>query len=208
VAKLFITKSVYSALLLVCFSLLPIAFPFLPRQLSITSSLTIGIPAFFLALSRSEGAVRRDSFMRSLMAFSVPAGAVIAMAITAAYLLMRGPLDGTISEARTAAILAATFLGLAVVIELERGVERRKVRTWVWGMVAGFVVLLSVGLYIPWLTTFFEIEIPTASQWGLIVAVVVVGTLLLLGVRRIPWLQRLEDPPAPTDDLVPVESRG
>ena len=88
---------------------------------------------------------------------------------------MRGPLDGTISEARTAAILAATFLGLAVVIELERGVERRKVRTWVWGMVAGFVVLLSVGLYIPWLTTFFEVEIPTASQWGLIVAVVVVG---------------------------------
>ncbi len=208
VAKLFITKSVYSALLLVCFSLLPIAFPFLPRQLSITSSLTIGIPAFFLALSRSEGAVRRDSFMRSLMAFSVPAGAVIAIAITAAYLLMRGPLDGTISEARTAAILAATFLGLAVVIELERGVERRKVRTWVWGMVAGFVVLLSVGLYIPWLTTFFEVEIPTASQWGLIVAVVVVGTFLLLGVRRIPWLQRLENPPAATDDLVPVESRG
>lgn len=31
---------------------------------------------------------------------------------------------------------------------------------------------------------------------------------LVLGVRRIPWLQRLEDPPAPTDDLVPVESRG
>lgn len=208
VAKLFITKSVYSALLLVCFALLPIAFPFLPRQLSITSSLTIGIPAFFLALSRSEGAVRRDSFMRSLAAFSVPAGAVIAMAITAAYLLTRGPLDGTISEARTAAILAATFLGLAVVIELERGVERRKVRTWVWGMVAGFVVLLSVGLYIPILTTFFEVEIPTASQWGLIVAVVVVGIALLLGVRRIPWLQRLENPPAPTDDLVPIESRG
>ena len=37
-------------------------------------------------------------------------------------------------------------LGLAVVIELERGVERRKVRRWVWGMVAGFVVLLTIGL--------------------------------------------------------------
>jgi|GEM_PF-2850332 len=30
----------------------------------------------------------------------------------------------------------------------------------------------------------------------------------LLGVRRIPWLQRLENPPALTNDLVPVESRG
>jgi len=208
VAKLFITKSVYSALLLLAFALLPIAYPFLPRQLSITSSLTIGIPAFFLALASSTGAVRRDSFMRSLWAFCIPAGAIIAMAISAAYLLSRGPLDASIADARTAAILSATFLGLAVVIELERGVERRKVRPWVWGMVLGFVVLLSIGLNIAFLRTFFEIGEPTLEQWGLIAAIVAAGILLLLGVRRIPWLRRLEDPPAPDDDLVAIEQRG
>ena len=208
VAKLFITKSVYSALLLLAFALLPIAYPFLPRQLSITSSLTIGIPAFFLALASSTGAVRRDSFMRSLWAFCIPAGAIIAMAISAAYLLSRGPLDASIADARTAAILSATFLGLAVVIELERGVERRKVRPWVWGMVLGFVVLLSIGLNIAFLRTFFEIGEPTLEQWGLIAAVVAGGIVLLLGVRHIPWLRRLEDPPAPDDDLVAIEQRG
>jgi magnesium-transporting ATPase (P-type) len=208
VAKLFITKSVYSALLLLAFALLPIAYPFLPRQLSITSSLTIGIPAFFLALASSTGAVRRDSFMRSLWAFCIPAGAIIAMAISAAYLLSRGPLDASIADARTAAILSATFLGLAVVIELERGVERRKVRPWVWGMVLGFVVLLSIGLNIAFLRTFFEIGEPTLEQWGLIAAIVAGGIVLLLGVRRIPWLRRLEDPPAPDDDLVAIEQRG
>ena len=208
VAKLFITKSVYSALLLLAFALLPIAYPFLPRQLSITSSLTIGIPAFFLALAASTGAVRRDSFMRSLWAFCIPAGAIIAMAISAAYLLSRGPLDTSIADARTAAILSATFLGLAVVIELERGVERRKVRPWVWGMVLGFVVLLSIGLNIPFLRTFFEIGEPTLEQWGLIAAIVAGGIILLLAVRRIPWLRRIESPPESADDLVHIEQRG
>jgi hypothetical protein len=130
------------------------------------------------------------------------------MAISAAYLLSRGPLDASIADARTAAILSATFLGLAVVIELERGVERRKVRPWVWGMVLGFVVLLSIGLNIAFLRTFFEIGEPTLEQWGLIAAIVAGGIVLLLGVRRIPWLRRLEDPPAPDDDLVAIEQRG
>lgn len=192
VAKLFITKSVYSAIILLAFALLPVAFPFLPRQLSITSSLTIGIPAFFLALSRSDGPVNRDGFMRTLWAFAVPAGVVISVAITAAYLVSRGPLDGTLQEARTAAVLAATLLGLAVVVELERGVERRPVRRWVWGMVAGFVLALTVGLQIPLLRDFFQVGVPTPQQWALIGAVVLVGVVALLAVRRIPWLRRLE----------------
>ena len=50
VAKLFITKSVYSALLLLAFALLPIAYPFLPRQLSITSSLTIALTGTVLTV--------------------------------------------------------------------------------------------------------------------------------------------------------------
>ncbi len=192
VAKLFITKSVYSAIVLLAFALVPLAFPFLPRQLSITSSLTIGIPAFFLALAKSEGPVHREGFMRSLGAFAIPAGVVIALAITASYLLARGPLDATVSEARTAAVLTATLLGLAVVVELERGPERRRVRRWVWGMVAGFLVLLTVGLYIPLLRDFFEVGIPSSAQWMLIAAVVVVGIGALIGVRRIPWLRRIE----------------
>lgn len=196
VAKLFITKSVYSAIILLAFALLPVAFPFLPRQLSITSSLTIGIPAFFMALARSEGPVRRDGFMRSLWAFAVPAGIVISVAITASYLLARDALGADVPSARTAAVLTATLLGLAVVVELERGVERRRVRTWVWLMVAGFVLLLTIGLQVTFLRDFFEVEIPAPGEWALIGAVVVVGIAALLGVRRIPWLRRLEDPAA------------
>ncbi len=192
VAKLFVTKTVYAALILLMFGLAPIAFPFLPRQLSITSSLTIGIPAFFLALSRSEGPVRREGFMPSLLAFCVPAGFVVALGIATAYLLVRGPLDGSIEEGRTAAIMAATFLGLSVVVELERGFERKKLRPWVLWMVVGFAVALIGGVHVPFLRDFFEAALPTPAQWGVIAGVVVAGFGLLLAVRRIPFLHRIE----------------
>jgi len=202
VAKLFITKSVYSAIILLAFALLPIAFPFLPRQLSITSSLTIGIPAFFLALAKSDGPVHREGFMRSLGAFAVPAGIIISIAITAAYLLSRGPLGASVPDARTASVLTATLLGLAVVIELERGTNGHRVRGWVWLMVGAFVVMLTIGLQVPLLRDFFQVGIPTASQWVLIGTVVIIGIVALLAVRRIPWLRRMEDPAQGRDAAV------
>ncbi len=74
VAKLFVAKTVYSAIILATLGLAPIAYPFLPRQITVALTLTIGVPAFFLALAPSEGPVRREGFMASLLAFVVPAG--------------------------------------------------------------------------------------------------------------------------------------
>ena len=196
VAKLFIAKTVYAALLLATFGLAPIAYPFLPRHLTVTSSLTIGIPAFFLALASSSGPVRRDGFLRSLGAFVVPAGAVTALAIGAAFLCAYGPADLALEESRSVAIVTATLLGLGIVVQVERGVERRPVRPWVWGMVAAFLVGITVGLQIPWLRDFFAIPMPGPSGWGIIAACSAGGILLLLAVRRIPWLNRIEEPPA------------
>jgi len=195
VAKLFVAKSVYAALLLATFGLAPIAYPFLPRHLTVTSSLTIGIPAFFLALASSSGPVRREGFMRSLAAFVVPAGAVAALAIGAAYLLARGPGDLPLEECRSAAVVTATLVGLGIVVQVERGVERRPVRPWVWGMVAAFLVGITVGLQIPWLREFFAIPMPGPTGWAIIAGCSAAGILLLLAVRRIPWLNRLEEPP-------------
>jgi F0F1-type ATP synthase assembly protein I len=61
-------------------------------------------------------------------------------------------------------------------------------------MVAGFVVLLTIGLQIGFLRDFFQVQVPTAAQWGLIAVVVLAGIAALLAVRRVPWLRRLEDP--------------
>ena len=54
VANLFVTKSVYAAVLAFAVGLTNQQFPFFPRHLTIISSLTIGIPAFFLALAPND----------------------------------------------------------------------------------------------------------------------------------------------------------
>jgi cation-transporting ATPase E len=48
--SLFVTKTVYVFALALAVGLVGVAFPFLPRHLTLAGSLTIGIPGFFLAL--------------------------------------------------------------------------------------------------------------------------------------------------------------
>ena len=74
VAGLFVTKTVYAAIIAVAVGAAGIAYPFFPRHLTIISTLTIGVPGFFLALGR--GAPRaRPGFTRRVLSFTIPAGA-------------------------------------------------------------------------------------------------------------------------------------
>ncbi|MGD9696267.1 MAG: cation-translocating P-type ATPase [Thermoleophilia bacterium] len=192
VAKLFVAKSVSAAVVLAAFGAAPIAYPFLPRHITIASTLTIGVPAFFLALAPSEGPVRREGFMRGLLAFVVPAGVVTALTVIAAYLLARGPAGAGVVEGRTVATLAMTAMGLAIVVEVERGPERRRVRPWVWGMVGAFAAALLGGLRVPFLRDFFAVSRPGGGSWLVVAACVAAGIAVLLAMRRIPWLARIE----------------
>ena len=68
-------------------------FPLLPRQFTIASTVTIGIPAFVLALAPSSGPWRPERFLRSVARFAVPAGVAIGIGIVAGYLLARYGFD-------------------------------------------------------------------------------------------------------------------
>ncbi len=74
VARLFVTKALFTAFLLVTIALTTGVFPLLPRQFTLTSSLTIGVPAFFLALMPSTGPWRPEGFLKAIARFSLPAG--------------------------------------------------------------------------------------------------------------------------------------
>ena len=79
---------------------------------------------------------------------------------------------------------------------MERGVERRRVRPWVWGMVAAFALVFTLGLQVEALRDFFAVEVPTRGRLaGSIAACSAAGIVLLEAVRRIPWLARIEAGP-------------
>ncbi len=70
VANLFLTKTVYSVFLAVAVGLIGVPYPFLPRHLTLVGSLTIGIPAFFLALAPNTERAR-PGFVRRVLRLAV-----------------------------------------------------------------------------------------------------------------------------------------
>ncbi|MBQ9072733.1 MAG: HAD-IC family P-type ATPase [Bacilli bacterium] len=75
-ASLFLTKTVYATLLAIIFLFVPMNYPFQPIQLSLVSSITIGIPAFILALEPNHDIIKGKFFLNVLKK-SLPGGLTI-----------------------------------------------------------------------------------------------------------------------------------
>ena len=117
-SNLFLTKTVYAALFSVLTVLSGWPYPFLPRHFTVISSLTIGIPGFFLALGPNT---RRyvPGFVGRVLRFSLPCGLIAGVVTYTAYALARA--DGATSrEARTVAFIVLLILGLWVLVQLAR----------------------------------------------------------------------------------------
>jgi magnesium-transporting ATPase (P-type) len=189
VARLFVTKALFTAFLLVTIALPTGVFPLLPRQFTLTSSLTIGIPAFFLALAPSTGPWRPEGFLKATARFSIPAGLATGIGILTAYLLERYAFDGSLAEARTVTAATVVTAGLTIVIALEDepGKRRLAVGSLCGLMALGFVFFVAVPAGRDW----FDLAVPTGAMlaaWA-IGATVAIG-LLALALRLVKRLER------------------
>jgi cation-transporting ATPase E len=172
-ANLFLTKTVYAFALAVAVGVARLPFPFLPRQLTIVSSLTIGIPAFFLALAPNPARAQPGFVARSLR-FAAPAGLVAAAATFTAYALARNDPGTTGDEARTTAVLVLFAVALQVLVLLARPTTRRR-RTLVLAMVGLFVAAIAL----PAGRRFFALDVPDPVVVAAAVGVAAVADLLL-----------------------------
>jgi cation-transporting ATPase E len=178
VAKVFMTKTVYATVLALSVGVAGLVFPFLPRHLTLVSSLTIGIPGFFLALEPNTQR-SRPGFVRRTLAFAVPAGIAAAAATLAAY-QVADLADVTTDQARTTATLALAGFGLVVLALAARPLNPLR-RLLLAAMAAGFLLVLAV----PWLRAFFALALPPLPVALAAVGLVAVGgAALALAVRR------------------------
>jgi cation-transporting ATPase E len=154
VANLFLTKTVYAFILAVTIAIAGFPFPFLPRHLTIISSLTIGIPAFFLALAPS-GARVRPGFVRRVLRFAFPAGIVAAAATFLAYALAREEPGTSTTEARTTATIVLFAVATQVLLILARPMTHLR-RLLVLAMIGAFALALAL----PFARDFFALDLP------------------------------------------------
>ena len=203
--RLYLTKSVYAAALILLVAVPGFAFPFLPRHLTLAVFLTIGIPSFVLALAPSDGPLYRGRLLRALAAFAVPAGLATALGSILCFFLVDTVFGGTLEAGRTAATTTLIVLGLAFVLLLERGPGREHIaiQSYMLAMVAGLGALFALILAAAPVRHFFEMALLSATQWFLALLCAAAGLTIASLLWRLPQIERLEAPgyePGPEGD--------
>ncbi|MBP2583884.1 cation-transporting ATPase E [Streptomyces sp. PvR006] len=184
VATLFLTKTVYSVLLAVLVVCSQVEYPFLPRHLTLLSTLTIGIPAFFLALAPNKERAK-PNFVRRVMRYAIPGGVIAAAATFTTYLLARHHYSGAGAlEAETSAATLTLFLVSMWVL----AIIARPYTWWRLTLVATMGGAFLLVLVVPWLQDFFALKlVGTTLPWAA-VAIAAAGGLLLEIAWR--WVDR------------------
>jgi magnesium-transporting ATPase (P-type) len=186
VTKLFITKSAFAVFLVCSIGLTPIAYPLLPRHLSLVASLAIGIPGFFLALAPSAGEFQIKGFLRDIGRFAIPAGTAAGLGVLSSYLFVFDVLERPLPESRTVASTVLLVVGLYLIIALESTTTRRG--AWVGALCAALGGVYVVVLLVPFARHFYALAIPAPLSWLAILggSALAIGGLIGTDNRFIP----------------------
>ena len=180
IASLFLAKTIYASLIAVVVAVTAIGYPFLPRQLTIVSSLTIGIPAFVLALAPNSRRYR-SGFLRRVLTLAVPAGVVAGIATLAARQWLALERAGQ-AQVTTGATLVLVVSGLALLT-----LTARPLLGWRLGLVVLMAGAALLGVLVPAVREFFVLAWPTPAAW---LVIAVTGGAAVAGIEAVYLVRR------------------
>ncbi len=187
VANLFVTKTVYALLLALAVGVASLPFPFVPRHLTLVGTLTIGLPAFFLALAPSKKRAR-TGFIKRVLRFAAPTGVLAGCATLLAYGLAIAE-DLEVVEARTTATLVLGAIGLLVL-----AVAIRPLQAWHKALIAAMAFTFFVVFATPGLRQFFELDLPPAVfVFAAIGVVALTAVVMYAGLAASGWIASMPD---------------
>ena len=114
-ASLFLVKTLYSFALAALVLFLPVEYPFQPIQLTLVSTLTIGLPSFILALEPND-AKASGSFLQQVLLRAVPGAAAVTVCGVAAMLCRS--LGWAAADCSTLATLSAGVVGVLMLLSV------------------------------------------------------------------------------------------
>ncbi len=169
VANLFLTKTVYSAVLALLVVLWQLPFPFLPIHVTITGWFTIGIPAFLLSLAPNHERAR-PGFVLRVLRLGLPAGVVIAAVTFTTYLLLRPDAPGPAATQASTAALAALIVSATWVL----AVVARPYQWWKVGLIALSLAAYALIFTLPFTQQLFVLDSSNVAfmETGLLIGAV------------------------------------
>lgn len=189
-ASLFLVKNIFSLLLSVLLLIFPFAYPFAPIQLTLVSSLTIGIPSFVLALQPSRDRVS-GSFLRNVIMRALPGGVCTAALIIPLMAFSDG-LGFSQDVVSSLSTLIAGYSGLVVLfltclpLNALRG-----------GLVAAMAVLFAGAVLL--LPQVFYLSPVSGGQWWVLAAAAVLAPLIQIGLGAL--VRRFHRTEAPANSV-------
>ena len=179
VAGLYLTKTTYAVIFAFVTGIAGLDFPFLPRHLTLVSTMCIGIPSFFLALAPNTDRVHGD-FLRRVGRDSVPYGVITAAATLVTFVIARHQYDTPLVEERTAATMVLVGCSLLVLLR-----NARPLKGWKLGLVSAMGAIVALAFVLPAGRNFFALDIPPAPICWLAAGCIGSAAVAMLGAHRL-----------------------
>ncbi|HZC41071.1 MAG TPA: HAD-IC family P-type ATPase, partial [Streptosporangiaceae bacterium] len=193
VASLFLTKTVYAMILSCATAIVGLAavagldglrFPFLPRHLTLISTLTIGVPAFVLAIAPNLQRAA-PGFVSRVLRFAIPAGIACGAATFCSYLIARLGVGASLAADRTTAVITLSVAAIWVL-----ALVARPYTWWRIGLVAAMAAGVVLAFALPFTRSFFALRSYVAASDLIAIAIAAAAgialTVFLGAAGRLP----------------------
>lgn len=117
-ASLFLSKTIYASILAILFLFINCKYPFIPIQMSLISSLTIGMPAFILALEPNTDRVN-GKFLINVIKKSIPSGFTTIINIIL-LMLISNLINIPNSEISTIAVIITSYTAILLIYKISK----------------------------------------------------------------------------------------
>ena len=138
-ASLFLVKTIYSFLLAVIVIVASEAYPFIPIQLTLISTVTIGVPSFFLALEPNKNRLS-GNFLETVLRKALPGALTIVVNIVVV-MIIGNILDFSVNELSTMACLLTGVTGLIILYGVCQPLDVKRTILF-WAMTIAYVLSL------------------------------------------------------------------
>lgn len=217
VLKLFLTRVIYVALLLIATSIIGVGgFPFAPKQNSLLALITVGIPSIALTIWARPGSASKRSLVRSFVHFMLPAALLLTLAALVVFLVeviltyfgLTGSLADTntpaqelaglqaVATAQSALTTFSVLCGLLLILFVEPATKffaggSDLSKDWRPSFMAlALLIVYSAILVVPPLRSFFELQLLGVLDYLAIGVLAILWGLLLLLAWRMRLLER------------------
>ncbi|CAM3856355.1 cation-translocating P-type ATPase [Hathewaya histolytica] len=178
VSELFVSKTVYSILLALIFTLILKPFPLLPIQLTFAGALTIGMPSFFLALEENNEIIKKG-FLRRVLRYAIPNGVVIGISTTIMFLVAY--YNGlSITQCRSISLMIFALLSLFILLKVALPIN--KYRLCIVNSMIGLLVLF---FSVPLLRRILDIDLFPVSYILIMIIILTISMIFMLTIPKI-----------------------